>query len=298
MDPFSDAGELFTIHNLFYQGSYKEVLLQPLSGYSDTTAVQARIYHLRAKIALGDAATVLEELEHDDDIETSAGLQAVKALALYKAGEEEDAVELAESLADSPAVGDDETVLVLSATVLQLAGRTEDALSVLSKHQGSLAAVALVVQIRLTQNRTDLALKEIVQAKKWGQDNLLVNLAEAWVGLQVGGDKYQDAFYIYEELAQAPSSANARAFIGEAIANIQLGRLPEAEDAINSALEREPTGGDVLANAIVLATLVGKDYTPHLGGLKTAHPDHALLADLGEKSQLFDSLATQYSAAA
>lgn len=46
-------------------------------------------------------------------------------------------------------------------------------------------AVALIVQIHLEQNRTDLAIKEVQGARKWAQDSLLVNLAESWVGLRV-----------------------------------------------------------------------------------------------------------------
>jgi Coatomer epsilon subunit len=46
-------------------------------------------------------------------------------------------------------------------------------------------AVALIVQIHLEQNRTDLAIKEVAAARRWAQDSLLVNLAESWVGLRV-----------------------------------------------------------------------------------------------------------------
>ena len=40
-------------------------------------------------------------------------------------------------------------------------------------------AVALIVQIHLQQNRTDLALKEVLAAKKWAQDNLLIKIGRA-----------------------------------------------------------------------------------------------------------------------
>lgn len=46
-------------------------------------------------------------------------------------------------------------------------------------------AVTLIVQIHLAQNRNDLALKEVSAARRWAQDNLLVNLAEAWVGVRL-----------------------------------------------------------------------------------------------------------------
>lgn len=49
---------------------------------------------------------------------------------------------------------------------------------------GRSCSVALVVQIHLQQNRTDLALKEAQRARKWAQDSLLVNLAESWVGMR------------------------------------------------------------------------------------------------------------------
>lgn len=48
-----------------------------------------------------------------------------------------------------------------------------------------MCSVALIVQIHLQQNRSDLAVKEVQAAKRWAQDSLLVNLAESWVGLRV-----------------------------------------------------------------------------------------------------------------
>lgn len=44
------------------------------------------------------------------------------------------------------------------------------------------------MQVHLAQNRNDLALKEVSAARRWAQDNLLVNLAEAWVGVRLVSD--------------------------------------------------------------------------------------------------------------
>ena len=44
--------------------------------------------------------------------------------------------------------------------------------------------MALIVQIHLLQNRTDLASKEARNARNFAQDSLLVNLAESWVGMR------------------------------------------------------------------------------------------------------------------
>ena len=144
-------------------------------------------------------------------------------------------------------------------------------------------AVALIVQIHLQQNRTDLAMKEVMAAKKWAQDNLLINIAESWVGLRVvsppllkdqwlqltvlihiaqGGLKYQEAFYVFEEMAQAGSSYQG--LLSQAIAEIHLGRFEEAESALQQALAQFPDNADVLANCAVLAGLSGKDNSEYL----------------------------------
>lgn len=73
----------------------------------------------------------------------------------------------------------------------------------------------------------------------------------------------QGAFYIYEELAQS-TSASPKSLLGQAVAEIQLGRLPEAESTLKQALEKDPQNADILANSIVCAILSGKDSTSYL----------------------------------
>ena len=131
--------------------------------------------------------------------ESTPELVAVRLLAEYHLGK--DIVADVKSL-----VGKEPgnlTVQLAAGIVLERAGETEEALAVLSKHEGSLDAyvhslwsygllntglirlsVALIIQIHLRQNRTDLAAKEAQRARKWAQDSLLVNLAESWVGMR------------------------------------------------------------------------------------------------------------------
>tara|TARA_R110002003_G_scaffold171_3_gene13852 strand:+ start:599 stop:1012 length:414 start_codon:yes stop_codon:yes gene_type:complete len=123
----------------------------------------------------------------------------VKLLADYEQGK--DVLSQAKKLAEQHGQ-DNLSVQLLVGIILERAGETEEALALLSKHQGSLDAyvsqkaipcvnskadtnsVALIVQIHLQQNRTDLASKEAQRARKWAQDSLLVNIAESWVGMR------------------------------------------------------------------------------------------------------------------
>lgn len=278
------------IHNAFHQGQYSSVVSQSASGLSPENQLRANVYILRARIANGEAADVSNEIGGAE----KPDLKAVKAFAEYATGNTESAVaEMDALIAASSGNG---TVQVLGATVLHLEGRSEDALGLLSKHEGNLEALALTVQIRLALNRTDLALKEVQAAKKWAQDSLLVNLAESWVGLRIGGDKYKQSYYVYEELAQAPISSSPQTLIGQAVAELHLGRLEEAEVALQQALEKNPTHAEALANSIVLSVLGGKEFADHLKTLQSVAPSHIFLTDLEQKSELFDKAAAKYSA--
>ncbi|KAB8290180.1 hypothetical protein EYC80_011049 [Monilinia laxa] len=290
MDPFSAEGELLNLHNYFLQGQYQEAIDFDTSALSPENALPARVISLRAQIALGQSEDVLADIQGEDDVE----LKVVEALAILANGDEDKAVEIVTKLAEDSS--DNAVVQVLGGTVLQAAGKSDEALQLLALHQGNLEAVALIVQIHLEQNRTDLAIKEVQQARRWAQDSLLVNLAESWVGLRVGGEKYQQAFYVFEELAQAPSTSSTQSLVAQAIAEIHLGRLEEAEAALEQAFSKDPENAEVLANKVVLNTISGKDSSDLLSSLGNTSPEHAFLKDLEEKSSLFDKAATKYSA--
>jgi coatomer protein complex subunit epsilon len=181
MDPFSAEGELINLHNHFHQGQYAECVSYDTSTLSPENALPASVLQLRAQLALGQVKEVLAATKGKKEVE----LQALSALAEYRSGKTENAVKKIESLV----VGDEEmknpTCLVVAGTVLAGEGRHEEALAVLGRHEGSLECVALMVQCYLVLNRNDLAVKEVLSAKRWGQDSLLVNLAEAWVGMRL-----------------------------------------------------------------------------------------------------------------
>ena len=170
------------------------------SAFAETNTLQARILKLRAHIQLGQADRVISEL--NSEAESNPDLNAVRILAQHtQKPSDQSIIEKAATLAKSN--GQNLTVQLLCGTMLANAGRKDEALALLAKHQGSLDAcvvpmdacyesgtndiensVALIVQIQLSQNRLDLAQQEVRRARSWAQDNLLVNIAEAWVGLR------------------------------------------------------------------------------------------------------------------
>jgi len=306
MDPFSGesgkphpshsgrpltASELLNISTAFYTHAYPAVLSYDVSSLSETNRTTAQHLKYRAQIAVGDTS-VLSTLESAKD----APSRSILALAQHAAGNSA-GVETALSLADSDA--EDSTVQICAGTVLAAAGEHAKAIELLSKHQGSLEAVAILTQVHLSQNRSDLAMKEVATAKRWAQDSLLINLAEAWVNLRIGpSEKYQSTFYVYEELASTPGSTSPTSLVGQAIAEIHLGRYEEAEAALNQAMETENVDVEALANSVVLASVLGKksdEVQGLLEQLRARNENHVLLQDLEEKSQLFDTAAAKYT---
>lgn len=76
-----------------------------------------------------------------------------------------------------------------------------------------------------------------------------------------GGDRYQQAFYVYEELAQAPSTTSIRSLVSQAVCELHLGRVEEAQAALELALKKEPEYVEAIANTLVLTVISGSDPT-------------------------------------
>jgi coatomer protein complex subunit epsilon len=131
MDPFSAEGELLNLRNHFDQGQWQEAVDFDTTGLSALNKLPARVISLRARINLGQAEEVIADVQGEQEVE----LVAVGALAEFVAGNESKALKTAEKLASDSA--DNSTVQVLAGTVLQAAGKSEEALALLSQHQGN-----------------------------------------------------------------------------------------------------------------------------------------------------------------
>ncbi|KAF2201645.1 hypothetical protein GQ43DRAFT_440392 [Delitschia confertaspora ATCC 74209] len=290
MDPYSPEGELINLHSAFHAGAYQIVIDFDTTPISQAAELPARVLKLRSLIALGRTKEVITELSG----EKTPDLVAVRLLAEYEEGN--DVVDQARKLVERHG-SDNLTVQLCGGMILSRAGEVEEALALLSKHQGSLDAVALIVQIHLQQNRIDLAAKEAQRARKWAQDSLLVNIAESWVGMREGGEKYQSAFYVFEELAQSNQSQSAHSLVAQAVSELHLGRLPEAEAALQQALVINEKYADTIANMIVLNTILGNTAeTEELKAqLENVNPEHRALAEWREKREEFTRAMGRYS---
>ncbi|KAJ2958250.1 hypothetical protein NQZ79_g6116 [Umbelopsis isabellina] len=322
---------LFAVRNLFALGNY-QIAINELSTsnrllQSPEAQLEAKIYLYRSYVGQGKYNVVISDIADQDPAE----LQAIKLLAVYLQAKDkgnaavvEQAVSSSTALLSDGANNVNPTIQLTSATILTNEGFQEEALRVLHIRGKSLESAALAIQIYIQMDRVDLARKEVANVKSWADDALLAQLLEAWVDLRIGGDKYQDAFYIFEEFAQSNTSATVKLLNNLAVSNLALGRYPEAESHLMEAVSKvkcrimsnmhacivrlnislgvlqDSNDADTLVNLIVCSNLTGKPadvVNRYVSQLREVAPQHAFLQDLDLKSSLFDRSAARYAVA-
>lgn len=154
--------ELLNMQNAFHQGQYNDVIDFDTTSLSAQNKLSARILVLRAKLALGQAEEVLDETDGEDD---EPDLKAVRALAQYVTGDVSTAVEAVEQLTASSS--ENPTVQILGGIVLQGAGKSEGALSLLAKHEANLEAYDFPIpMVLLTSTHTYTKLTDLL-SQSW-----------------------------------------------------------------------------------------------------------------------------------
>lgn len=290
------ADELFEIRNALQIGSFQSCINEAEKlNVSGDDAEEKKCIMYRAMIALGKFSTVKSEISDG----SSSDLQAIKRLAryLHKKSDRAKCVEETKALQDDGISMGNSTVALISGMIYYYEGNFEDALRCLKvKEAESLEVLAMVIQIYLAMNRTDMASKELKYMQGIDEDATMTQLASAWVNLAKGGEKIQEGYYVFEELTQkyggTPLLLN-----GQAVACVLQGKIDDAESELQNAEEKKSDDAITLINLNVVAGLSGKPLATsqrYISTLQDSNPDHPFVKNIAEKEDEFDSFASQY----
>ncbi|RKP38371.1 coatomer epsilon subunit-domain-containing protein [Dimargaris cristalligena] len=298
---------IIALRNHLHLGAYQQVINQlsqrnlSSSNYEqDPNVLIQKCLLYRAYLGQAKYNLILTDLEPTASSPTE--LQAIRTLAQLQQFQTKSQLSsrphlaAARALVAEPVNLVNPQVVVSVATIFYRLGQLEEALRTLAHCPKDLECLALTIQTLLFLDRTDLAQREVANLKSWAEDDSLAVLMEAWVNLRLGGSKYRDALYIFEELAQASPVPTIKLLTSQAICNLHLGRLPEAESLLLEALDKDSNDPDVLANMVVCSTLMQKPSevrARYLNQLREAAPSHPLVATLDHQDAMFDECAAK-----
>ncbi|ELU05412.1 hypothetical protein CAPTEDRAFT_225244 [Capitella teleta] len=290
-----ETDELFDIRTALYIGNYQQCIneAQKLKVSPDFRD-ERDVLMYRAYLAQRKFGVVLDEVRSG----APAELQAVRMLADFLSNESQRdrlVTELDAKMSGNVDVSNS-TALLMAGSVYYHHGNLDAALRAL--HQSdSLECLALMVQIMLKMDRVELAKKELKRMQDIDEDSILTQLAQAWFNLSVGGDKYQDAYYIFQELSDKFSSTPVL-LNGQAACYMAQGRFDEAEGALQEAMDKDSNNAETLVNMTVLSQHLGKApevSNRYISQLKDSHRSHPFVQDILLKESEFDRFARNYS---
>jgi len=295
-----NVDELFDLKNAFFTGNYQTCINEAgkLKLADQSLALERDVLLYRAYLAQRKWRVVIEEVKPS----SPALLKPLQLLAQFLSGtsSKRDAivVELDADMAGNVDVSNYVQLLV-SATIYLHVDQPEAALRVLhpSDH---IECIAMRIQALLALNRPDLARKELKVLQEKDEDATVTQLAQAWTNMSTGGEKIQEAYYIFQEMIDK-LGATALLLNGQAATFLAQGKYAEAETALGEAIEKDPNNPETLVNMIVLAHHQGKQpevCSRYLSQLQDLQPDHSFLVKINQKEADFDRMVKQYAVSA
>lgn len=294
-----EPDELFDLRNAFYIGNFQHCIneAQKLKVENPDLKLEKDIFMYRAYIAQRKYGVVMDEINEQSPPE----IRALKLLAQYSSAttDNRDAIinrlnSMLNEVSDTPS----DILLIVASAIYSNEQNYEAALKVLHNVE-SLLSSSLSLQIYLKIDRVELAKKELKKMQDTDDDALLTQLANAWVNIAIGGEKFQDAYYTFQELIDK-HTATALLLNGQAACLIGQGKYEEAEGVLQDALEKDGNNVEAIINMIALSQYLGKAQevtNRYLSQVKSSHPYHPFVKEYIAKEEEFDRLVKQYAPA-
>uniref|UniRef100_A0A1B0CH75 Coatomer subunit epsilon n=1 Tax=Lutzomyia longipalpis TaxID=7200 RepID=A0A1B0CH75_LUTLO len=287
MDGAKAGNELFLVRNHFYLGNFQECINQ----VQKIKSIRGEGYVLyRSYIGQKQYGIVL------DEVKNSSELYPIRLIAEYFSQQDRKAaiVQQVDDYVEKHRGSMDLAWIVAAGTIYFQEGLYENCLSIAGE---DLESLALSIQSLLKLNRVDLAKKTYETMQKTDEDATLTQLALAWIFMEVGGEKLQDAFYIFQEFSDK-YTPTVQLLNGQAVCLIGQEKYEEAESTLRGALNKDPNNYDTLINFMALSQQQETGWEipqRYLTQLRENYRDSPFIREYTKKESDFETFAQQYA---
>jgi len=289
---------LYDVKNSFYIGNYQACINESQKTKVDSPEQKKDldVFMYRSYLAQKKYALVMDELAR------YSGPEEVKDLRLlveYLNGDQSSKPRVVQQMEKklSNFTPDNTTLPIVAATIYMHERDFDNALKTLYSSE-TLESMALSMQCYLQLDRIDMATKEAKRLMTKDEDATLTQLCNGWLNLNLGGEKLQEAFYIFQELSDK-NSKTPLLCVGLASVLIAQGKHEEADAILAESLEKDPNHVETVINQIVVSQFMGKSpevCTRLLSQLKNSNVCHPFVLEYQQKEQEFQQLCASFSA--
>lgn len=251
----------------------------------------------RSYLATNRYRVVMDEVSQS----SSGDLLAVRLFADYQLNKSKfaDLIEIFEKKYQS----DDENLhnvwRVIGAIMYIHENQLEEALRVLNG-VNDLECQAITVYVLLRMCRLDLAKKILASMTEKNEDDTLTQLAQAWFNIELGGEKIQDAHYIFDDFKDKFASS---VMLLNNLAVCAMGQQKYEEPVTNGylrdGLDKEANNYDLLVNFIFYSQQTDKNaeqvVNRYISMLKETCKNSEFVQELEKKENEFDRLCQNYT---
>jgi len=290
------ADILFDIRNSFYLGNMQNCINNAQhikANLSPEQKLEKDMYMYRAYMAQKKYGLISDEIKPN----MSSQLKSIKLLANYLSGDSNVRADILKGLESRVSNTDVNAFMeiLIYASIYYYENIYESALRILHSCE-HIECCAMILEIYIKLDRIDLARKELKRMQEMDDDCTLTQLAHAWINLAIGGEKLQDAYYIFQELSEKYGSTPLT-INGEVVALIGQSKYDESESLLQQAIDKDSNHSETLINSIVISQVLGRTFeltNRYISQLKDSNNNHPLIKELCLKEKEFEHCINQY----